>query len=260
MRLMSPVDALGRAVLRSVRFAAEGLETIGKSVLHLPALWGPLGFYLRRTVMQQIYFTAAQAFWLMLLVGAVLGVLVAFPLLAFGITEPGVQATVMKTALFHQMVPLLSALVVVGRSGTALTAEVAEFHYRGVVESLAVMGIDPDDFILLPRLLGVTGSLVLLTLWANIGAVLGAALFNAWRGTAALSAYLQACARAVAPLDASLTLLMTLACGGAIVLVQTRIGLRARDVVELQRSLPQAFVRSLLWCVGITLLFTLMRP
>jgi phospholipid/cholesterol/gamma-HCH transport system permease protein len=257
---MSPVDALGRTVLHSVRDANHGLGTLGKSVLHVPVMWGPLGFYLRRTVIQQVYFTAVQAFWLMVLVGAVLGVLVAFPLLAFGITEAGVQATVMKTALFHQMVPLLSALVVVGRSGTALTAEVAEFHYRGVVESLAVMGIDPDDFILLPRLLGVTGSLVLLTLWANVGAILGAAAFNAWRGTATLPAFLQACTQAVEPLDAGLTLLMTLACGCAIVLVQTRIGFRARDVVELQRSLPQAFVRSLLWCVGITLAFTLMRP
>ena len=258
-RLLTPVDASGRIVLRMFGAAAQSMGRLGKALWNLPALFGPLGFYLRRTVVQQLYFTAVQAFWLMGVVGVALGVMVAFPLLGFGLSDTSIQATVMKTALFHQMVPLLSALVVVGRSGTALTAEIAEFHYRGVVDALAMMGIDPDDFILLPRLLGVTAALLLLTLWANLAAILGAAGYNAWLGTSALMPFVEACAATFTPVDAILTLCMTVSFGCAIVLVQAGLGLRARNVVELQRSLPQAFVRSLLWCVGLTLVFTVVR-
>jgi hypothetical protein len=54
-------------------------------------------------------------------------------------------------------------------------------------------------------------------------------------------------------------MLMVLTYGCAIVLVQYHFGLTASNMVELQRNLPRAFVRSLQWCVGLTLVFTVVR-
>lgn len=235
------------------------LASFGNALLGVADLRRPLGCYLRRMLLQQVYFTAVQAFWLINLIGVSLGVLLALPLLSLGLSQVELQATVMKVALFHQLAPLLSALVVIGRSGTALTAELAEFHYGGVVDALRMLGIDPDRFILLPRLLGVPLSLLLLTFWANVSAVLGAATYNWLVNGLPPEAFVRACAAVINPLDALLTLWMVLAYGCAIVLVQSHFGLRARNVVELQRNLPRAFVHSLLWCVGCTLFFTLVR-
>lgn len=225
----------------------------------LPDLFGAQGHYLRRTIIQQIYFTAVQAFWLINVIGIALGILVILPLLAFGAGDVDLQARVMRVALFHQLVPLLTAWVVIGRSGTAVTAEMGEFRHGGVVDALLGMGIEPHRFLVLPRLLGVTASLLLLTLWGNFAAVFGAGMFNAFKGTASLDHFARACAAAVDPLDSMLTLLMVLCYGVAIALVQCTFGLRSLSAVEVQRNLPRAFVQSLLACVAITVLFTLVR-
>jgi phospholipid/cholesterol/gamma-HCH transport system permease protein len=235
------------------------LASLGNALIGIDEFFRPLGFYLRRTVVQQLYFTAVQAFWLIGLLGVALGVLVAFPLLSLGLTQVDLQAQVMKVALFHQMAPLLTALVVVGRSGTALTAELGEFRTAGVLDALRMLGIDPDRLILLPRLLAITVSLLLLTFWANVGAVVGAGAYNWAVDGVSFTGFVHACTAVMDPLDAFLTVLMVLAYGCAMVLVQYQFGLASGNVVELQRNLPRAFVRSLQWCVGLTLLFTFVR-
>ena len=243
---------LGRSLGDSAYLLANALSG-------LPDLLGPQGYYLRRTIIQQVYFTAVQAFWLINVIGIALGILVILPLLAFGVGDVNLQARVMRVALFHQLVPLLTAWVVIGRSGTAVTAEMGEFRHGGVVDALLGMGIEPHRFLVLPRLLGVTASLLLLTLWGNFAAVFGAGMFNAFKGTASLDHFARACAAAVDPLDSMLTLLMVLCYGVAIALVQCAFGLRSQSAVEVQRNLPRAFVHALLACVAITVLFTLVR-
>jgi phospholipid/cholesterol/gamma-HCH transport system permease protein len=235
------------------------LASLGNALIGLGNFFRPQGFYLRRTVIQQVYFTAVQAFWLINFLGFALGILVAFPLLGLGLTDVTLQATVMKVALFHQLAPLLTALVVVGRSGTALTAELGEFHYGGVFDSLRMQGIDPDHFIFLPRLLAIMFSLLILTFWVDLSAVLGAGAYNWAVNSVSFMGYVLACTAVVDPLETVLTMLMVLTYGCAIVLVQYHFGLTASNMVELQRNLPRAFVRSLQWCVGLTLVFTVVR-
>ena len=235
------------------------LASLGNALMGLGEFVRPQGFFMRRTVTQQVYFTAVQAFWLVNSLGLVLGILVALPLLGLGLTDVALQATVMKVALFHQLSPLLTAWVVIGRSGTALTAELGEFHYGGVLDSLRMLGLDPERFILLPRLLAITFSLLVLTFWTNMAAVLGAGVYNWTVNGVSLLGYVLACTAVVEPLETLLTAVMVMAYGCAIVLVQNRYGLRASNVVELQRNLPRAFVRSLQWCVGLTLFFTMVR-
>jgi phospholipid/cholesterol/gamma-HCH transport system permease protein len=258
-RLLNFLEASGKIVWPFGRGLGNQAYLLANALSGVGDLFGPRGFYLRRTIIQQLYFTAVQAFWLINLVGVALGLLVALPLLSFGITDVSVQATVMKLALFHQLVPLLTAVVVIGRSGTALTAEIGEFKHGGVVDSLQMMGIEPDHFIVMPRLIAVTVSLIILTLWANLSAIFGAGIYNALRGSGTLENFFHACAAVIDPLEALLSLLMVICYGGAIVLVQAKFGLAARNVVELQRNLPRAFVSSLLLCVGITVSFTVVR-
>lgn len=225
----------------------------------LPALFGRHGGDPRRTLVQQLYFTAVQAFWLINVIGMALGILVILPLHGFGIADVELQARVIEIALFHQLVPLLTAWVVIGRSGTAVTAEMGEFRHSGVIDALLMLGIEPLRFLVLPRLLGLTLSLVLLTLWGNLAAIFGAGLYNVLRGLSSLDNFARACAAAVDPLDALLTLLMVVCHGVAIALIHCRLGLHSQTPVDVQRNLPRAFVQALLASVAITMLFTLVR-
>jgi phospholipid/cholesterol/gamma-HCH transport system permease protein len=219
----------------------------GAVALRTPYFW--------RSLTQQLYFTAVQVFWLANLIGLALGVLAVLPLLSFGLSSAAMQATVMRVVLFHQLVPLMIALVVIGRSGTAITSELGDMQSKGVVDSMLLMGIEPHHFLVLPRLLGMVISLQLLTLWANLAAIAGGALFNALRGAVGARHFVDACLGAVEPFAVLQSALMVLAYALAIGLVHCYYGLQSQTSTDVQRNLALAFVRSLIACVAITVLF-----
>jgi len=219
----------------------------GVVVVRMPYFW--------RSLTQQLYFTAVQVFWLAILIGLALGVLGVLPLLSFGLTGAEMQATVMRVVLFHQLVPLMVALVVIGRSGTAITSELGDMQSKGVVDSMLLMGIEPHHFLVLPRLVGMVISLQVLTLWANMAAMGGGALINALRGELAPRHFVDACLNVIEPMAVLQSALMVVAYALAIGLVHCHCGLQARTSTDVQRNLAQAFVRSLIACVAITVLF-----
>jgi phospholipid/cholesterol/gamma-HCH transport system permease protein len=258
----SSVNLLESIGDRSLRFAnrlGDALYLLVDALSGLKDLAGPTGFYLRRTILQQVYFTAAQAFWLVNLIGILLGILVVLPLETFGVTDVETQAHVMQLALFHQLAPLLAALVVIGRSGTAVTAELGDLNQRGALQSLLAMGVEPHRFVVLPRVIGMTVSLLLLGLWGNLAAVAGAGAYNALRGISSFGNFAAACVARVSPLDVVFTSTMILSFGVFIALIHCHFGLRSTSTVEVQRNLPRAFVISLLGLLVLTVLFVAVR-
>ena len=219
----------------------------GLSAVRQPYFW--------RSLIQQLYFTAVQVFLLANLIGLALGILAVLPLLKFNLTGAELQATVMRVVLLHQLVPLMVALVVIGRSGTAITSELGDMQAKGVVDSLLLMGIEPHHFLVLPRMLGLLIALPLLTFWADIAAVAGGALFNAWHGAVSVPRFVAACLMVIQPLAALQSTLMVLVYALAIGVVHCYYGLQAQTSTDVQRNLALAFVRSLLACVAVTVLF-----
>lgn len=71
---------------------------------------------------------------------------------------------------------LLTAIMVAGRSGSAITAEIGSMRMREEVDALQVIGLNPIGVLVFPRLLALVIVLPLLTVVANISALLGAGL------------------------------------------------------------------------------------
>ena len=254
------IDALGGRTLQATRPTGDAIYLLANALSGVGDLFSPAGHYLRRTIVQQLYFTAVQAFWLVNLIGIALGILVILPLIGFGVTEVETQARVIELALFHQLVPILAALVVIGRSGTAVTAEIGDLNQGGAIDSLLALGVEPHRFIVLPRVIGLTASLVLLGFWGNIAAIVGAGAFNALQGHASFGNLAAACAATLSPVDIVFTALMLLCFGVFIALAHCHFGLRSASSVEVQRNLPKAFVVSLVGVLAITVLFVSVRP
>jgi phospholipid/cholesterol/gamma-HCH transport system permease protein len=70
---------------------------------------------------------------------------------------------------------LLTAIMIAGRSGSAITAEIGSMKMREEVDALKVMGLNPIGVLIFPRLVALTVALPLLTILANFAALLGAA-------------------------------------------------------------------------------------
>jgi phospholipid/cholesterol/gamma-HCH transport system permease protein len=77
------------------------------------------------------------------------------------------------------MGPLLMAVIISGRSGASFTAEIGTMKVRQEIDGLRVMGIDPVDFLVLPRVLGLSLAGPLLTMIADAFGILGG-LIVAW--------------------------------------------------------------------------------
>ena len=257
--ILDPLDNVGDSIIRTGSWIGDALYLLANALTGLTDMSAPRGSYFLRVLVQQIYFTAVQAFWIAILLGLVLGVLAVLPLLNFGLSAVEMQATVMKVVLFHQLVPLLIALLVIGRSGTAVTAELGDMQSNAVIDSLLVMGIEPHRFLVLPRLVGLTLSLMLLTAWACLAAIVGGGVLNELHGGASFDHFLAACLNAIEARNAFLSGLMVTVFGIAISIVQSHHGLRSYTSPQIQGNLALAFVHSLMACIAVTLLFELAR-
>ena len=76
-------------------------------------------------------------------------------------------------SVLREFAPLITAIIVAGRTGSAFTAEIGTMIVKEEVDALKTMGINPIDFLCLPKLLAMMLLLPLLAVWANFFGILG---------------------------------------------------------------------------------------
>jgi len=76
-------------------------------------------------------------------------------------------------AILREFAPLLTAIMVAGRSGSAFTAQLGMMKVKEEIDALNTMGVLPRQLLILPRIFGLTIALPLLTIWADIFGILG---------------------------------------------------------------------------------------
>ena len=76
-------------------------------------------------------------------------------------------------AILREFGPLLTAIMVAGRTGSAYTAQLGLMKINQEIDALDTMGVTPAELLILPRILGLFIALPLLTMWANIFGVVG---------------------------------------------------------------------------------------
>ncbi|EPR44694.1 protein of unknown function DUF140 [Desulfovibrio sp. X2] len=82
----------------------------------------------------------------------------------------------LEVAVYREMAPLLTAIIVAGRSGSAFTAQIGAMVVNEEVDAMRSMGLDPLEMLVLPRLLALVLMVPLLTFIADMLGVLGGGL------------------------------------------------------------------------------------
>jgi phospholipid/cholesterol/gamma-HCH transport system permease protein len=108
------------------------------------------------------------------LIGGIIAQQGAFQLRFFGATIFTVDLVGILS--LREVAPLLTAIMVAGRSGSAITAELGSMQMREEIDALRVMGLDPVNVLVLPRVLALIIVLPLLTFLASLAILLGAML------------------------------------------------------------------------------------
>lgn len=120
----------------------------------------------------------ANAFPIIVLIGFLMGLIMAFqsamPLKQFG-AEIFV-ANLLALSLLRELGPLVTAIILAGRSGSAFAAEIGTMTVNEEINALKTMGLDPVRFLVVSRVLAAMAMTPMLTLFFSLAGLVGGAL------------------------------------------------------------------------------------
>ena len=165
--------------------------------------------------------------------------------------------TVMVTVVVRELGPLLTALLVLCRVGTATVVELGTARAQGEVEAVEVLGIDPIHYFVVPRVIGLALGTFSLTVYLILGAVLSGYLW-AFLQDVPLSPgeYFGQLAEALRGLDFVLLAAKTLGFGSVLAMVTCYHGLaQPLSLAQVSRATVQAVGQGIILCVLLDALF-----
>lgn len=256
-----PVRGPGRALLAAVRRLVSYAALTVLAVVALVRRPSEGGKMVRSQIARQIVFSAWDAIPLVVLIGALLSVSVV----ALSATMvPSFEATtmlvrVLALVLVRELAPLMTAILVILRSCGAIAVELGYMSWRGEIEALETLGIDPVKFVLLPRFVGLVAATVTMTLLFSAAAAGAGLLTGNVLGMAPSLGLLRAnLGTYLHPPDLIIAFVKSLLFGGMIAAVACYHGLSVRDdLTEVPRRASRALVEALTWCTAASVAITL---
>jgi phospholipid/cholesterol/gamma-HCH transport system permease protein len=148
-------------------FILDGIDALGKFILFFvnAARFSLVPPYKPRLLIRQMRVIGAESFFLIVLVstftGMVLGLQGYNSLRRFG--SEGALGTLVALTLVRELGPVMAALMVAARAGSAMAAELGSMQTTEQIDALTVMAINPIQYLVSPRLLAGIISFPLLT-------------------------------------------------------------------------------------------------
>lgn len=255
----SYIDSLGRKVIDIVMYTAHVLRMVYLS-FRATLLDQAQGFRtIIAVVSAQIYFTGWQAMPLVtvlaLATGSITIIQSATQLSLLGSAE--MVGNLMVMIIVRELGPLITALVVIARSGTAVASEVGNMRVNREIEALESMGINPLSYIVFPRILGGVISVLCLAFYFNVIALIGGFVVTRLINDMPFVFYIDSLARAFAIEDVGLFILKNGFSGMIIFVVSCYQGLLVRQSPhEVPQVTTKAVVNSIIYCVLFNLTAT----
>jgi phospholipid/cholesterol/gamma-HCH transport system permease protein len=180
-RPAGPLEGLGRATLD---WAGEGLAMLSFggaiALAFLRALVNPLRVRWRQ-VLGVVEQDGVRALPVLAMLSMLIGVVIAYQsgiqLRAYGGNLYVVD--LVTITVLRELGPMMTAIVVAGRSGSAYAAQIGTMQVTEEVDALRSIGVAPLDLLVLPKVLGLVIALPLLTVFANVASVVGAMIMSA---------------------------------------------------------------------------------
>jgi len=188
-------------------------------------------------------------------IGMILALQSAYELRRFGAVNY-VAATV-AVSMTRELGPLITAIVVIGRSGSSFAAEIGTMRVTEEIDALETMAISPVDFLVAPKLAAMVVMLPCLTIWANAMGILGGSVFGVWQAGFTFVRYMQVSVDALILRDITTGLIKSVMFGATITAVGCLEGLSTGVGAEqVGRSTTAAVVKSIFLVILEDLVFT----
>ena len=232
---------------------------------HLLLLWHCVGriallrnSMVRLVFLRQVYFVGVQGSRAIILLAIAVGALaVPEATLLLGANNSYLYK-ILGWALVTEAAPLFVALVVIGRSASVISTELALMKVRGELRHLEHMRIDPRDYLALPRIAAVTVSLLVATFYYQIISVTGGFAVSALLLNVSFMEQMRLMLEALAPSGILVAGAKTVIFGLVIGTIACFAGLYAGNTVnDVPRAQIVGYMRSLVCLVLIEATFAI---
>ena len=167
-RIRHRLESVGQAATTAVRDVGFIATTV------LQGITKPSTLAFRETI-RQVYLTGVQAIPIVCLISFLMGVVIAYQgatqLAKFGADV--FVADLVTISVLREMGVIMAAIMVAGRSGSAFAASLGVMKLNEELDALRVMGLNPNQVLVAPRVLGLMIALPLLTGFANLSGLAG---------------------------------------------------------------------------------------
>jgi phospholipid/cholesterol/gamma-HCH transport system permease protein len=172
---LSPLEEVGEQTLDLLATARRLLEMIGELAYWFgiapwhgkSVKWDRTGEQIVKIGLDGVPIVSFLSF----LIGAVLALNAASQLRQFGASI--YIANLVGVSMTREMAPLLTAIIVAGRSGSAITAELGTMVVSEEIDAMRTMALSPGRFLLLPRVLALLCAVPCLTVLSNLAGIFG---------------------------------------------------------------------------------------
>jgi phospholipid/cholesterol/gamma-HCH transport system permease protein len=187
--------------------------------------------------------------------GLILALNGAYELRKFGALQ--FVASAVGISMTRELGPLMTAVVVIGRSGSAFAAEIGTMKVTEEIDALETMALNPIQFLVTPKFLAMFVMMPCLTIWADMMGILGGALFGVTNGIFSFSGYIDATLDALYLRDINSGLIKSIMFGMVITAVGCHEGFRTgAGAEEVGRSTTSAVVMSIFLVIVVDVIFT----
>lgn len=230
LTLMNRINQLGLLVLRALDHFKHLVALVGQLTLDLWSLIqrprkGPW-----RDFSGHLYSMGATALPITALVGFLIGVVLAY-LMALQLRQFGAEAfivDILGISLIRELGPLLGAILVAGRSGSAITAQIGVMRVTEELDAMQVMGIRHGFRLVMPRAMALAVAMPLVSLWTTLAALAGGMLAADMSMDISAGYFMQALPDAVRISNLVLAMAKSVVFGVFIALIGCHWGLRVQ--------------------------------
>jgi phospholipid/cholesterol/gamma-HCH transport system permease protein len=245
--------ALGGAVLRGGDHIKGFIRLLGTLALNIGQLaraphqgpWRDFSGNLYRIGVTSLPITA--------LVGSLIGVVLAY-LTAVQLRQFGANAyivNIMGIGLIRELGPMLAAILIAGRSGSAITAQIGAMRVTDELDAMSVMGISHTYRLVMPRAMALAVAMPLISVWTTLCGLIGGMVASDVSLGITPSFFIKALPEAVAVGNLVLNVSKSVVFGILIAVVGCHFGLRVRPNTQ---SLGEGTTASVVTAITVVIL------
>ena len=220
-------SVLYKDIIRIQVFIGEILDALFHAIRN-PRLvrWDDVLFYIKRAGVDGLPILSL----LSLLMGLIIAFMSSLQLKQFGANI--YVASLVGIAIIRELGPMMTAIIVAGRSGSAFAAEIGTMKVNEEVDALVTMGFDPTQFLAVPKVLAAIIVVPVLTLYADFFGIVGGLLVGITGLDLTIHTYIQQTVKSVTLFDFLTSLVKSVVFAALISGISCQRGLQVRGGAE----------------------------